>query len=290
MLDIRLLFVALVWGVNFTVVKYALASFEPLAFTVIRFSLAAAFLLVVMRLRGVSFSLQPGDRFAVVMLGFLGITVYNLFFMYGLRLTTASNSALLISLSPLAGAVLQAVSGKERITARIAGALCLASAGVVLVIRSRHDAFTVSPSGLAGDLLTLCAAFAWALYTLRAKPLLEKYPAVTVTTYAMLSGTALLLPLSLPELTAQHWDSLSVVSWASLSFSAFLAAGLAYVLWYQGVKRVGVMRTMMYHYLMPFAAVLFSAIVLKEKVSLLLILGGLAILLGVALSQQRKNT
>ena len=290
MIDIRLLFVAIVWGINFSVVKYALTFFEPLAFAVVRFILAGVFLLAVMRTGNLTFSMKLRDRFAVITLGVLGITVYNIFFMYGLQFTSASNSALLISLSPLAGALLQAISGRERITARIGTGLCIASAGVVLVIRSRHDAFTLSSTGLAGDLLTLCASFTWALYTIRAKPLLEKYPPVTVTAYAMLSGSVFLLPMSMHDLVQQQWTSLPLISWSALSFSAFIAAGLAYVFWYQGVKRIGVTRTMMYHYLMPFAAVLFSTVILKEKINALLILGGLAILLGVFLAQKKPNT
>jgi len=290
MFNFRLLFVALVWGINFSVVKFSLADFEPLAFTVVRFALAALFLMAVMRAGKTSFFIERRDRFAVVKLGFLGIMVYNIFFMYGLRSTTAANSALLISLSPLAGALLSAASGKEQLTTRINAGLGLASLGVFLIIRSHHDTFTFSSSGIAGDLLTLCATLAWALYTITAKPLLEKYPAITVTTYSMLAGSVLLLPFSLQELTRQRWSAVSLLSWSAMAFAAFIAAGLAYVFWYQGVKRIGVTRTMVYHYLMPFAAVLFAAVALGEKISALQLFRGLAILLGVYLVQGRPGS
>jgi drug/metabolite transporter (DMT)-like permease len=289
MFNIRLLFVALVWGINFSVVKFSLADFEPLAFTVVRFALAALFLMAVMSAGKTPYFIERRDRFAVVKLGLWGITLYNIFFMYGLQSTTAANSALLISLSPLAGALLSAASGKERLTGRIGAGLGVASLGVFLIITSRNGAFTFSPSGLTGDLLTLCATLAWALYTMKAKPLLEKYPAITVTAYSMLAGSVLLLPLSLHELTRQRWVAVSLLSWSALAFAAFIAAGLAYVFWYQGVKRIGVTRTMAYHYLMPFAAVLFAAAALNETITALQIAGGLAILLGVYLVQRKPE-
>lgn len=288
MFDIRLLFVALAWGINFSVVKFSLAEFEPLAFTVVRFFLAALFLIAVMRAGKVSFYLERRDLFGVMLLGFLGITVYNIFFMEGLRFTTAANSALLVSLSPLAGALLQAARGKERLSALMAAGLCLATLGVVLVIRSHHDAFTFSSAGLKGDVLTLGATLSWALYTMQAKPLLERYPAVTVTAYSMLAGSALLLPLSIHELSRQRWAAVSLLSWSAMGFAAFIAAGLAYVLWYQGVKRLGVTRTMAYHYVMPVAAVLFAAVAFGEKITLLQLTGGAAILLGVYLIQHKN--
>jgi drug/metabolite transporter (DMT)-like permease len=55
------------------------------------------------------------------------------------------------------------------------------------------------------------------------------------------------------------------------------------------VKELGVTRTMVYHYLMPFAAVLFAAVVLGEKITLLQIIGGSAVLLGVYLVQTKNS-
>ncbi|MDA8162237.1 MAG: DMT family transporter [Desulfobacteraceae bacterium] len=287
MLDLRLLFVALIWGINFSIVKFALADFHPLTFTVVRFALAAVFLFIVMLLGRESFHIDRRDRFALTGLGFLGITLYNIFFMYGLKYTTASNSALLISLSPLFGALISAGSGKERLTFRISSGLTLATAGVILIIRSRHGEPSPSSSGIAGDLLTLCATLTWALYTITAKPLLEKYSAIKVTAYSMAAGSILLLPLSLPALRHQRWSAVSIASWAAMAFAAFLAAGVAYVFWYQGVKRIGVTRTMVYHYIMPFAAVFFAAYALEERITLLQIAGGSSILAGVYLVQKK---
>ena len=72
-----------------------------------------------------------------------------------------------------------------------------------------------------------------------------------------------------------------------MAFAAFLAAGVAYVFWYQGVKRIGVTRTMVYHYIMPFAAVFFAAYALEERITLLQIAGGSSILAGVYLVQKK---
>ncbi len=96
MFNLRLLFVALVWGINFSVVKFAIAGFDPLGFAVIRFSLAALFLAAVMLAGRENLTIDREDVPAVVKLGLAGITIYNIFFMEGLKYTTAANSALLI--------------------------------------------------------------------------------------------------------------------------------------------------------------------------------------------------
>ncbi len=138
MFDLRLLFVAVVWGVNFSAVKLALADFHPLGFTMIRFGLAAVFLIAVMLVTREPLAIERGDRFAIIKLGFIGITLFNIFFMYGLKYTTVANSALLVSLSPLFGALISAAWGKERLTVRAGAGLALSTAGVFLIIRSHY--------------------------------------------------------------------------------------------------------------------------------------------------------
>jgi len=289
MFNLRLLLVALVWGINFSVVKFALADFRPLEFTVIRFSFAALALFFVLQLRHESLALARKDRLPIVCLGFLGITLYNIFFMYGLQYTTAANSALLISLSPLFGALIQAFRGAERLGVRVIAGLGLASFGVYLIIRSHHDIPNFSNREIIGDILTLCAALTWALYTIAAKPLLEKYSPVKITAYSMAAGSIMLLPLSLPDLIDQRWPAVSMLSWSAAAFAALIAGVVAYVLWYEGVKQLGVTRTMVYHYLMPFAAVLFASLILGERMTALQIVGAGAVLLGVYFVQSSSN-
>jgi drug/metabolite transporter (DMT)-like permease len=278
--------VTLVWGVNFAFVKFALNDFLPLSFTIVRFFVAALFLAAVMVVTKEPFSIERRDLRALVKLGFIGITLYNIFFMYGIKYTTASHSALFISLSPLFAVLLQARTGRERLTPRLALGLLLASTGVYLVISGRHGGFSFTAAGLAGDILTLCASVLWALYTLKARPLLEKYSAVTITAYCMAVGSVLLLPFGFHELLKQSWTAVSPQSWAAFCFSAFVSAGIAFSLWYQGVRRIGVTATISYHYLVPFVAVLFAVLFLGEHITPVQLAGGMAIIGGVALVQR----
>lgn len=289
MLDPRLLLVAVIWGVNFAAVKYALADFSPLSFTVARFALASLFLVVVMLSGRRSLALERRDLGAVIRLGFLGITAYNLLFMYGLKFTTASNSALFISTSPLIAAVILAVTRKQPPGVLVGTGLLLSTVGVLLIIQNKPGGLAFSRLAVFGDVLTLFAAVFWALYTIQARPLLEKYSAVKITAYSMAAGTVILLPLSAVELLRQSWESISITSWAAFGFSTFLSAGVAFTFWYQGVKRIGVTRTVVYHYFVPFVAVVFASLFLHERITLLQIIGGILILLGVYLVQKQHG-
>jgi drug/metabolite transporter (DMT)-like permease len=290
MLNPRLILVSVIWGVNFAFVKYALADFSPLSFTALRFFLAALFLVSVMLVNREPLVMERRDTIAVFKLGFIGITLYNILFMEGLNHTTASNSALFISSSPLFAALMLALKNRERINAQIIVGLLLSTSGVFLIIQSRPGGLSFSRRDLAGDLLTISAAAFWALYTIKARPLLEKYSAIKVTAYSMAAGTVLLLPISVYELLHQSWGSVSVRSWAAFSFSTFVSGGIAFTLWYRGVQTIGVTRTVVYHYIVPFVAVLFAALFLGERIAFLQIIGGSAILAGVYLVQGKPGT
>jgi len=289
MISARLIFVALVWGINFAFVKFALHDFAALSFTIVRFSLAALFLVFVMLFDREPLAMDRRDVPSVIMLGFIGITLYNLLFMYGLSYTTASNSSLFISSSPLFAVLLLALMKKTRVTAPVIAGLMLSSVGVLLIIANKPGGILISAHAVAGDLLTLCAALFWALYTVRAKPLLERYSAVKVTAYSMASGTVMLLPLGAFDLLHQSWATISFNAWAALAFSAIVSGGIAFTLWYDGVKKLGVARTSVYHYLVPFVAVAFAALFLGERISFVQVLGGVLTLTGVFLVQRRSS-
>jgi drug/metabolite transporter (DMT)-like permease len=287
MFDLRLLFVALVWGVNFPIIKHSLTDFLPLSFTVVRFAIASAALFGVMALRREPFVIDRRDIPAVAALGLTGITIYNLLFMKGLQLTTASHSALFISMSPLFAAVFQMIRGRERMRAPLALGLLLATAGAYCIIRSTHGEVHFGMETVTGDLLTICASVLWAFYTVLAAPLLERYPPITLTAWSVAAGTVLLVPAATGEISSQSWSTVPAGSWAALFFAALVGAAAAYVLWYEGVKRIGVTRTVAYHYLVPFVAVLVSAFFLGDTIKPLTIYGGAAIIAGVALVQRK---
>jgi drug/metabolite transporter (DMT)-like permease len=270
-------------------VKRALADFLPLSFTVTRFAVSSLFLLLVMAVKREPFRIERADAVPVIRLGLIGIMLYNILFMEGLKNTTAANSALFISSSPLFAALVLTLTGKRRPGPGDVAGLLLSMTGVVLVLASRPGGLSLGRDDATGDLLTIGAAFFWALYTVLARPLVERHSALKVTAYSMATGTLLLIPVSAGDLAAQQWTSISAGAWGSFAFSTFLSGGLAFTLWYDGVRRLGVTRTVAYHYLVPFIAVVFAALFLHERIVSLQIIGGILILVGVYAVQRNTS-
>src|SRR5438132_1700601 len=97
--DVLLFTMAMIWGINFVVVKYATHIFSPVAFTGLRVVTVAIFLLLVVSTRG-GIRLPRADVIPLLLLGVLGNGLYQLFFVHGVARTRAGNGALIVGAAP----------------------------------------------------------------------------------------------------------------------------------------------------------------------------------------------
>src|SRR5215212_2633798 len=86
--DLLLFMMAVIWGINFVVVKYATHIFNPVAFTGLRVGTVAVFLLLVISARG-GITIPRRDVVRLLFLGVLGNGLYQLFFVHGVARTRA---------------------------------------------------------------------------------------------------------------------------------------------------------------------------------------------------------
>ena len=275
----------LIWGVNFAVVKRALDAFEPLSFNSLRFAIASLFVLGVLRARGPLGRPDREDIPRIIVLGLMGNVLYQLAFIFGLDLTRAGNASLMLALTPLFTALLSAWTGHERprLFTWLGGGLSLIGVGLV---SGSALAIGESASVLLGDAILVGAATVWAFYTVGARPLVQKYGSVRTTAWTLWTGAAGLFLIGLPALLSQDWTAVNdagIAAWGGLVFSAVFAIGLAYLIWYRGVQRIGNTRTAIFSNLTPIVALLAGAVWLGERLTLWSVLGALLTLGGVML-------
>lgn len=280
--EFGLVLMVVVWGVNFAVVKRALAAFEPLAFNALRFAIASVFVLVVLRTQGTLRIPERRDVPRLVALGLVGNVLYQLGFILGLERTRAGNASLMLALTPMFTALLSAATGSERPGVRTWAGGVVSITGVALVTGSTV-ALGGNAGALGGDLLLIGAAMVWAIYTVGASGMVRRYGSTQTTAWTLWVGSAGLLLVGAPSLGRQAWGGVGAEAWGGLVFSAFFAIGLAYLLWYRGVERIGNTRTAIYSNLTPAVALAFGALLLGERPSAPALLGAGLTLSGVML-------
>ena len=146
---LMLLFVVFLWGSSFTLLKLGLEEISPLTLAFLRFLIVLPFLIAFSYLQDkhlFDFMLKDWRVFSI--LGLTGVTLYHAFQNFGLQLTTASNSSLIISANPIFISLLDHFYLKERISLKRAFGIILAFLGVILVIRPLN--WSLNPMGIIG--------------------------------------------------------------------------------------------------------------------------------------------
>lgn len=283
--DVLMLVAVVLWAVNFSLVKVALKEMSPMGFNGIRLAFASILLILFLAVNRESFRVDGPDFWKLVVLGIVGNTAYQILFINGIYVTTASNTAIIIAITPAFIAVLSSVLKHERLNWAAWMGIFISFVGFYLVILRNSGKPTFSGEGVKGDLMILVGTLCWAVYTVLAKPLLRKISALKLTAMTMVVGTVFYLPFAIRDIIRIPYAEVSVKAWASLTFSGLFALAVCYVIWYESVRRVGNSRTAIYDNLIPILTVLFASLIIGEKISPLQGVGMVVILAGVYLTR-----
>ena len=277
--DILLIFITIIWGSTFTIVKKALLLVSPLTLVSLRFWIAAVVIAAVMpgQFRYIdSRTILKGFLLSLAFLG--GFVLQTL----GLRDTTPSNSAFITSLCVLLVPVLGFLIFRHRSSVQIVIGVLMATVGLVLLLADSSD-FSMH----SGDFLTLICAFMFAFHIL----FLGRF--VRQTSYrrlifVMMACSAILCSVMAPLLESPFiiWDPYLLFY---LFVLGVLATALAFFIqgWAQQYSNPN--HTALIFSLEPVFATVFSFVILDQSFSAKEWVGGSLILLGILVSEIRKS-
>ena len=282
--EASLLLTAFFFGTNFIAVKLVVADAPPVLFASARFVVAGLLLYVVSRFAEPGTRLRRGDFLPVLGLGVIGITLTQTVFTIGVGLTTAANTALVYSTSPVWGMLLGFALGLER--PRLAGILgvALSLAGVGFIVYGGLD---FAGTSLVGDVLILGAAVFWGSYTVLTLGLLERYPPISLAAYAMTLGGLVAFPLSFLDPHSFDPSALDATTWTAAAYSTLFSSAFGFAAWGWGVSRAGANRVLIYQYVVTLTGVSAGIILLGESFGPGQIIGAAVIVAGVYLARKR---
>ncbi|WP_405123564.1 DMT family transporter [Pseudomonas sp. M20] len=279
--------VTMIWGGTFVAGRFLAGGLSPILAASLRFLLASAALLGFLWLARIPLA-RPAPRqwLQLALLGFFGIFFYNLCFFYGLQYINASRASLIVALNPAVIGLASWWLFKERLgRVKVAGiATCIVGAGLVIVSRN-PQLLAATPDAWIGDLLILGCVLGWGVYSLFSRELNQTLGPVQTVTYSILIGTFMLWVLAAVrgELSWEALDDLGLPQWLSLLYLGILGSALAYIGYYDGIRKIGATRSGVFIALNPLTAVVFGAVLLGEQLTLAMYGGGVLILTGIYL-------
>ena len=275
---------ATLFGASVVATRVVVGSIPPLSLAFLRFGQGGLILLIfLLLLKPDLLRIQLKDLPYLVLLGAVLYTIFPTTFNVGLKYTEASRGAFMLATLPLWSAWLARLAKSERLTLRQVGGIILTLSGVAFVLVERGLTWQGGSWALVGDLLMLLTAICGAIYGVLAQKMLKKYKAITVTTYGMLTGTCLLIPAAFVEGLSQTLTRIDLQAAGLILFLGICGGALGYFLWTFALAYLTPPQVAVYINLNPMVAAILGAVLLAEKLTLVFIVGSVAVLIGVLL-------
>lgn len=278
---------AVIWGATAPIMKLTLEEIPVFSLAFLRMT-AASIILGAFIFK--SLRIKKQDFWNFFWAAITGVTLNLTLFFIGLKLTQAILAAFLIAAVPIFTMLAAHIYLKEKFTTRLILASAIAVVGVIIIIGKFEGSF--DSMALVGNILLLLATVSWVAHEIIAKKLLRVYEGSTVTFYSMAIGALTFLPLFLLEYVANpNWyKSITSQGAAGLLFGIFAASLTAYWAWNKGLKLLPAGQAAFFFYLDPISGAILAMILLDEKLTPQLVIGGILIATAVFLAEQKRKT
>ncbi|MDP1882370.1 MAG: DMT family transporter [Bradyrhizobium sp.] len=265
---------SVLWGGSFFFVGVAIRELPPLTVVLLRVALAAIVLLPVLWIYRI-----PLPKGIAGWRPFFAIALLNNVLPFSLIVTGQSHvssglASILNATTPLFTVLVMAAAGDERLHARRVAGVIIGLVGVA-ILRGPDLGFGGSQG--FGILLCLGGAFSYGLSALYARRKLSDSPPLATATFQMLASTLMMIVVAGAFERPWQLPMPGVTTWLALLGLAGLSTALAYIVFFQILRRSGSTNVMLVTLLIPVTAILLGSLVLGESISLAEIAGALVI-------------
>jgi drug/metabolite transporter (DMT)-like permease len=286
-----LLLCNLIWASQFVMVKIVQQQLGPVSATFFPMLLATLLLIPVVAWEGRARSnarrrvprAQVGQ---FIVLGVLGQVVAQLFITWGLRYSLASNAALLMLVLPVSTALMAYFLLGEHMTRVRWISFALALAGVLECSGVDWKELNLTSSHFFwGNFLVFLSVNGSAFYNVYSKRLLKRYSPLQVLLYSYYAVMAFLLPVEI-YLEPQAFGLLleyTLTTWLGIGILAIFVYFFSMVIFLTVLTRLDAIQASLCNYLIPFFGLVIAALVLHERMTRYMILGGILVLLSTLL-------
>ena len=271
------------WALQFTCIKLVQDQVGPLFTVWGPMTLATVMLYPLVRLESKSapsLERRGSDILIFLLLALVGVFPGQVIITWGTRMSLASNAALLMLTLPVSTAFLAFLFLHERMTPVRWISFGLAIIGVLMCSGLDFRTLNFGKGYLYGNVLIFIGTLGSAFYNSYGKKILERYSPTEMLFFTYLAMFAVMTPLTLaqePRVFAAI-PHFSFQTWIGLALLTFFHNYLSMVLFLKALKQLDALQAALSNYLITFFGIPIAAIWLKERLTLLAIVGGVLIL------------
>ncbi|MGM0939635.1 MAG: DMT family transporter [Bacillota bacterium] len=280
-----ILFITLLWGYTWVLMKESLQYMGPFTFSSFRFGVGAITLLLVAWI--LKLGLPPKKYWKhIVIVGILQTAIVFLLVMYALRFVDAGKSSVLLYSMPMWSSLLAVKFLNEKLSLAKSIGLFIGMLGL-LTILGWDIWIGQSPEMIIGEILIILAAVSWAVANTYYRLKLENLSQIQVSAFQMFFGA---LAIMMVTLFMEHHEPLLVNSKSVyyILFTGVFASALCFTLWFLILSLVDMVTATISTLLVPMFGLLFSSFLLGEKMTFGILGGSGMIIIGIIIAQKKR--
>ena len=279
----------IIYGLNHTIAKNVMPIYiTPFGFILLRVSGAAILFWVV------SFFIKPEkikkkDWPRLIACSFLGMVVNMLAFFKGLELSTPVNSSVIITISPIIVFIFSAILLKEKIQSLKTIGIISGFVGAVILVLYTSKTGINAPNIPLGNMLFIVNSFAYGLYLVLVKPLIEKYNIITLLKWLFLLAIFLNLPLTFNEFISVKWTDLPIND--AVLPMLFVVVGTTFCTYLfnaYALRTLSPSTVSSFIYLQPIVGIVYAVSTKSDTLSIVSVTGMILIFIGIYLVTKKK--
>jgi len=266
---------SILWGGSFFFNGVVLRELPPLTLVLLRVVLASAFLVPPLWVCRIRFPRGISGWTPFIAIGLFNNVLPFSLIVAGQTYIPSGLASILNATTPLFTVIVMAAAAEEKLQARRIAGVIVGLIGVV-ILRGGFGGGFETGQGI-GILLCLAGAFSYGLSALLARRVLSNSPPLGTATFQLLASTAMMIPVA--GLVERPWQlpMPGATTWLAVIGLAALSTALAYIVFFQILRRSGATNVMLVTLLIPVTAILLGYLVLGEQISPREIFGALVI-------------
>ena len=288
---ILLFFATLFWSGNFLVGKFAsFYEIPPFSLNFYRWLFAWLILApftIQEILKKKSYILENYKYYAV--LGITSVTIFNSIVYYSLNFTQVISGVLMISTIPVMIIFISSILKIEKTNIFQILGVTFSFIGVILIITKANFEILMSLDFNKGDITMVIGMLSWATYSALLKKKKHKLSQLTLLEVIISFGFIFLIPIYFIEYQMGFTINLNVNFFMILFYVVLFPGLVSFIFWIKGVSLIGANRSGVFLHMMPILSAIMAMIIFNEKFMFYHMLGALFILIGILLSNRKKQ-
>ena len=279
-----------IYGLNHTIAKNVMPVYiSPFGFILLRV-LGATILFWIASIFVKHERIERKDWPRLIACSFLGMVINMLAFFKGLELSTPVNSSVIITISPIIVFIFSAILLKEKIRLIRSVGILFGFVGALTLVLYTSKTGLNAPNIPLGNILFIVNSFAYGLYLVLVKPLIEKYNVINLLKWLFLLAIFMNFPVTIGEFSRVDWTNLPIKE--AILPMVFVVVGTTFCTYLfnaYALRTLSPSTVSSFIYLQPIVGIIYAVSTKSDSLSLVSVIGMILIFIGIYLVTKKQH-